>query len=257
MQTRATFGEGASAAVHGDKLVVPFDHEGQSFIVALNKKTGKTIWKVDRDERTTWSTPTIVEHDGQTHVITNGTNRVRSYDLESGELIWECGGQAGNPIPTPLVMDGVTFCMTGYRGNAIFAIPLDAKGDISNSDEIVWSRNDAAPYTPTGVLYKGTIYYTKSNNGVFHAADAKTGKEIIGSTRLDNISSIYASLVAADDRIYVVGRDGTTNVIKHGEDFEILATNELGESVDATPALVDNQIIMRGDKHLFLFENEE
>src|SRR5690606_5178233 len=120
MQTRNAFGEGTSPALHKDTLVITWDHEAQSFITALNAKTGETLWKVERDEPTTWATPLVVEHKGRTQVITNGTNRVRSYDLKTGELIWECGGQATNPIPSPLLMDELAFCMTGYRGYAVY-----------------------------------------------------------------------------------------------------------------------------------------
>ena len=256
MQTRAGFGEGASPAVYQDTLVLNWDHEGQSFIEAMDAETGTTKWKKDRDEATSWSTPLIVQHDGRVQVITNGANRVRSYDLANGDLIWQCGGQTGNPIPTPMVIDDMAICMTGFRSNAAFGIPLDSKGDITGTDKIVWSRKDIGPYVPTGVLYDGVIYSTKGSNAILTSIDAKTGKTIIDQARLSGIRSLYASLVAANDYIYVTGRDGTTLVLKHGDKLDIVQTNELGEPVDATPAIVGNQIIIRGDKHLFCFENK-
>ncbi len=257
MQTRNSFGEGASAAIYGDTLVVPWDHEGESFIAALDAATGETKWTVDRDERTTWATPLIVEHSGTTQVITNGYNKVRSYDMKSGKLIWECGGQVQNPIPTPMLFDGHVICMTGYQGNSIMSISLDSRGDVTDGREVAWSRRDAAPYVPTGVLYDDTVYHTKSLQGVFRSLDAKTGEPVIEQTRLPDIEQVYASLVAADDKIFVTGRDGTTVVVKHGPELEVLATNAVGEAVDATPALVDNQILIRGEQHLFCIENGE
>ena len=257
MSTRNGFGEGATPALYEDTLIVNWDHEGQSFIEAMDAKTGKTKWKKDRDERTTWSTPLIVKHDDQVQIITNGTQRVRSYDLANGDLIWECGGQVGNPIPTPLVIDDMVICMTGFRGNAAMGIPLDSRGDITDTEKIAWVRNDIGPYVPTGVLYKGQIYSTKGSTAIMTAIDAKTGETIIDEVRLEGIRSLYASMVAANDRIYITGRKGNTVVLKHGDQLEIIANNELGEPVDATPAIVGNQIFLRGDKHLYCFERSD
>ncbi len=257
MRTRASFGEGASLAVHGDTVVIPWDHEGGSFIVAVNAATGKDIWKTDRDEPTTWSTPVITEHNGVVQVITNGSTRVRSYDLSNGKLVWECSGQAQNPCPTPLLDEGVTYCMTGYQGFAIQAISLDAKGDVSKGKEILWSRDDAAPYVATGTLYKGTIYLTKFRNGILSSVDAKTGDSIIDETRLPGIDAIYSSLVAANDHVYVCGREGEVVVIEHGKAFKVAHQTNLGEPIDASPALSGRQLIVRGEKNLYCFENSK
>ncbi len=255
MQTRSSFGEGSSLAVHGDMLVVPWDHEGQSSMFALNANTGETKWKADREERTTWATPFIVQHNERTQVVTNGS-RVRSYDLATGELIWECGGQVGNPIPSPVRQDNLVICMTGFRGNAIYAIPLDAAGDITDTDKVAWHRNDAAPYVPSPTLYKGQLYFTKSRDGIVSSLDAPTGEVLIGQKRLPGISAVYASPVAAADRIYFTGRDGTTVVLKHGSTFEVLATNSLGEGIDASPAMVGDELFLRSDKHLYCIADQ-
>ncbi len=250
MRTAAGFGEGSSPALYGDTLVVPWDHEGDSFLVAIDARTGEEKWKVARDERTTWATPFIVEYAGRTQVVTNG-RRVRSYDLSTGELIWECGGQGSNPIPTPVIHDELVYCMTGHRGAAMRAIPLNARGDITDTDNIAWSTKEAAPYVASPVLYKGQLYFTKSRNGVLLARDANTGDLLIDETRLPGIDSLYASPVAAADRIYFTGRGGTTLVLKHGQEFEVLATNKLDEGIDASPALVHNELFLRGEKHLY------
>jgi outer membrane protein assembly factor BamB len=254
MRTRNSFGEGGSPALHGDTLVVPWDHEGQSFIVALDTKTGKTKWKVNRDEPTTWSTPLIVNQGKKSQVITNGTKRVRSYDLATGKLLWACGGQATNPIPTPILYGDMVVCMTGYRGYAIYAIPIGSKGDITGSGKEVWKKTDAAPYVSSPVLVGNQLYYTKSRSGTLLSVDALLGSTIIDQTRLPDIGSIYASGVAAGDRIYITGRDGTTVVLKHGSKLEVLAINKLDEPVDASMALVGKQIFVRGEKNLYCIE---
>lgn len=255
MSTRNSFGEGASVALDENTLVVVWDHEGQSFIEAMNAKTGKTKWKTERSEPSGWSTPRIAKQRDKSQVIVNAST-VKSYDMADGSLIWECGGQTGNPIPTPIVLGDMVICMTGFRNSACYAIPLDSKGDVSGSDKIVWNTRDIGPYVPSGVVYKGTLYGSKSSTPVITALDAKTGKTIIETTRLDGIRSIYSSLVAADNHIFITGRSGKTVVLEHGSKLEIVATNDLGEEVDSTPALVDNQILIRGSKNLFCFERK-
>ncbi|MCM2374643.1 PQQ-like beta-propeller repeat protein [Rhodopirellula sp. ICT_H3.1] len=256
MQTRAQFGEGSSPAVHDGTLVVPFDHEGDSFIVALDAETGSEKWRQQRDEQTTWSTPLITQYDGRTQVIANGSNRVRSYDLATGEVIWECGGQASNPIPSPVRFEDNVIVMTGYRGYAIYSIPLSSKGDITDSDSITWIEEDAAPYVPSPVLYKGQLYFVKANNGVLVSRDAKTGELLIDQTRLPNISTVYASPVAAAGHIYLTGRDGTTVVLRHGKTFEVVSTNKLDDTIDASAAIVGDEIFLRGKEHLYCIRNQ-
>ncbi|MCA9157460.1 MAG: PQQ-like beta-propeller repeat protein, partial [Planctomycetales bacterium] len=251
MKTRNQFGEGSSPALHAGTLVVQWDHEGDSFIVALDALTGEEKWRQPRDEQTTWSTPLIAAYNGRAQVIANGTNRVRSYDLESGELIWECGGQTGNPIPSPVRFEDNVIVMTGFRGNAIYSIPLGAKGDVTDRDTIAWHEGDAAPYVPSPVLYKGQLYFVKANNAVLVSRHAKSGELVIDQTRVPGISTVYASPVAAADHIYLTGRDGTTVVLKHGTSFEVVATNKLTDPIDASAAIVGNEIFLRGKSHLY------
>ena len=255
MTTRNQFGEGSSPALHKGTLVVQWDHEGDSFIVALDALTGEEKWRQPRDEQTTWATPLITVYDGHAQVIANGANRVRSYDLDSGELIWECGGQVGNPIPTPVRFEDNVIVMTGFRGNAIYSIPLSAKGDVTDSDTITWHEGDAAPYVPSPLLYKGQLYFVKSNNGVLVSRDAKSGELIIDQTRLPGISSVYASPVAAADHIYLTSRDGATIVLKHGKSLEVIATNKLDDPIDASAAIVKDEIFLRSRSHLYCISN--
>ncbi|WP_164100842.1 PQQ-binding-like beta-propeller repeat protein [Candidatus Laterigemmans baculatus] len=250
METRAGFGEGSSPALDGDVLIIPWDHEGDSSVIALDANSGRTLWESERDERTTWATPLITEYQGRKQVITNGT-RVRSYDLNTGELLWECGGQVQNPIPSPIRFRDSVICMTGFRGNAIYSISLEARGDVTDTAEVLWSREDAAPYVPSAALYKGRLYLTKANNAIVTSIDAETGEVVIPQQRLPGIRMLYASPVAAAERIYFTGRDGTTVVIKHGDALEVLATNSIGEPVDASPALVGDELLLRSSSHLY------
>jgi outer membrane protein assembly factor BamB len=251
MQTRNAFGEGASPALHGDTLVVNWDHEGSDFVAALDAKTGKERWRRDRDEPTTWATPHVAVHGGRAQVIVNGRNRVVSYDLATGEPLWQAPGLTENVIPSPVSGDGLAFAMSGFRGNVARAIDLGlAKGDVSASPALVWSYERDTPYVPSPLLYRGGLYFLKSNSGVITQLEAKTGA-VRYTHRLDATPNVYASPVAADGRIYVVGREGSTVVLEAGPQPKVLATNALDESTDASLALVDREIYLRGSKHLY------
>jgi len=252
MATRNGFGEGSSPALHGNFIIVNWDHEGQSFIVALDKRTGKEIWKADRDEITSWATPLIVEHQGKPQVITNATNRVRSYDLATGKVLWETSGMTVNTIPSPVCANNMVYVTSGFRGSALLAIRLDAaQGDLANSNAIVWRYDQDTPYVPSPLLYGDCIYFLKVNSGILSCFNATTGAENYGRQRLEGINSIYSSPVAARDRVYLTSRDGATLVIKHGAKFEVLATNSLADGFDASAAIVDNEFYLRGRKFLY------
>jgi outer membrane protein assembly factor BamB len=254
MHTRLGWGEAVTPVLHENLLIVNWDQESDSFIAALDAISGEVAWKVDRDEATTWTTPLIVPHDGRTQVIVNGKNRVRSYDLTDGELIWECGGQTVNPIPSPTTADGVVYCVSGYRGSAAYAIPLSATGDITDSPTILWSHRRSTPYVPSPLVYGDQIYFTQSNEGILTSLDRHDGSVVFGPERLPDVDSIYASPVAAEGRIYIVSRDGTTLVLEHGSELKVLATNRLDDPIDASPALVDNQLFLRSAGHLYCIE---
>jgi outer membrane protein assembly factor BamB len=256
MATKIGFGEGTSPVIHGDSLIVNWDHEGDSFIACLDPTTGDENWRVNRDEGTTWATPLIVEQNGTTQVVTTASKRTRSYDLANGNLIWECGGQAGNPIPSPVALDGVVYCMTGFRGFALHAIPLDAAGDITGSGKLAWQRDDAAPYVASPLLYDDLLYFTKERNGILFCVNATNGEVHYGNKRLP-LDMLYASLAGAAGKIYITGRDGKTVVLKHGREYEVLATNQLDEGIDASPAIVGTQLFLRGNKHLYCIESTE
>lgn len=251
MITRVGWGEASTPALHGDRLVVNWDHEGDSFLVVLDAATGETLWKVDRDEITSWSTPLVVEHEGVTQVVINATRRATGYDLATGKILWECGGQTVNVVPSPVAADGVVYCASGFRGNALVAVPLGATGDLTDTDRPLWRRDRGTPYVPSPLLYGDRLYFTRSNSGVLSCLDAKSGDPYMEGVRLPGVSGIYASPAGAAGRVYFVARDGTTLVIKDGPKLEILATNRLDHPIDASPAIVGKQMFLRGKTRLY------
>ncbi len=258
-----SFGEGSSPVVHGDSVVVNWDHQGGSFITVLDAKTGETKWKIDRDENTSWATPLVVDAAGRTQIVVHGGKRVRGYDLKTGEQIWACGGQGAAAIPCPVSDGKNVFCMTGYMGNALFAIPLDSVGDITESalktepEKIAWKRTvPGTPYVPSPILYGELLYFTGSNKGILSCVNAATGAPLIERQRIQGIENIYASPVGAADRIYFTSREGNTVVIKKGGELEILATNKLDDRFDASAAIVGHEIILRGRENLYCISGE-
>jgi outer membrane protein assembly factor BamB len=257
LSKRMNFGEGSSPAIYGDKIIVTWDHEGLSFIVAVDKKTGKDIWKFDRDEGTSWATPYVVEVEEKHQVITSATKLIRGYDIETGGLIWECGGMTQNAIPMPVAADGILYVMSGFRGNALLAIRLsEAKGNITATDAIVWKHDKDTPYTPSPLIMGNNLYFLKGNNGILSCFDAKTGTPHYITQRLDGMGNIFASLFGAKDRIYVTGQKGIFYVVKQGPEFAILAKNTLEDNFNASPAVVGKQLFLRGYKNLYCIEEE-
>ena len=255
MQSLHGHGEGSSPVLYQDTVVVNWDHEGKSFIVALEKSTGKQQWKVDRNEVTSWATPIVVEHAGKPQVIVSGTSRVRGYDLATGDVIWECGGLSSNIVASPVSGEGMVFAGSSYDKKALLAIRLDgAVGDITGTDQVAWRRIRGTPYVPSPLLYQGGLYFLTHYQGLLSRVDARTGKDSPGSIRLDGIKNIYASPVAAAGRIYVTDLDGATMVVSSGEVPRLLALNQLSESISASAAIVGRQLFLRGDKHLYCLE---
>lgn len=252
MYKNNTFGEGSSPVLYGNTLVIVQDHEGDSFVTAIDKRTGDVLWKTDRNERTTWFSPIIVENDGKPQVITAGTNRVRSYDLATGKLLWDGDGLTRNAIPSPVAAKGLVYLMSGFRGNVLQAVSLaSATGDITGSDAIVWEYNRDTPYVPSPLLSNGIIYFLKSNDGILSAFNIETGEAYYGPERLKGVSGVYASIVGTGDRLYIAGRNGGVNVVQTGPEFKILAENSLDDSFNASPAIVGNELYLRGSGHLY------
>jgi len=257
MQTRNSFGEGASPAVHGDTVIVNWDDETENdFIVALDKRDGKEIWRTPRHEDTGWSTPLIVEHDRKWQVIVNATGKVRSYDLATGKEIWSCSGQTPNAIPSPVADADTVYCTSGFRGSALYAIKLSAGGDISGTEAIRWKHSKGTPYVPSPLLVDDLLYYISGNTAMLSCLNTQTGQMNYEQERLPEVREVYASPVAAKDRIYVLGRDGTCVVLRKGPKLEILATNKLDDKTDASIALAGKTLFIRGKQNLYCIEEK-
>lgn len=258
MRTRAGFGEGSSPALHGETVVVQWDHEEEDFIVAVDKRTGRELWRRERDEPTTWSTPLVVEHGGRALVVAHGTRRVQAYDLATGDLLWECGGMTQNVIPTPVTDGERVYVLSGFRGAALLAIRLGLQGDLTDAPEaIAWRHGRNTPYVPSPLLYDRRLYFYSGNNAMLSVFDTTTGQPLIEAQRLSGISGVYASPLGAAGRVYLVGRDGNTLVIRHGDTLEVLATNRLDDRFDASPAAVDRELFLRGHRHLYCLAESE
>jgi outer membrane protein assembly factor BamB len=256
---KANFGEGTSPALCGDTLILSQDHEGESFIVALDKRTGEEKWKNARDERSSWSTPLVVEHDGRRQAVVSATNRIRGYDAASGALLWEIGGMTGNVIPCPVAGDGIVFCMSGFRGSALVAVRLaSAEGDVTGEPEAVaWESRKDTSYAPSPLLYDGLLYYLKGNGGVLTCAEAATGDVHYGRQRLEDVGAVFSSPVGAAGRVYVTGKNGLTVVVKHGRTFEVLARNRLDDGFTASAAPVGRELYLRGYGSLYCIAGGE
>ena len=251
---RNQFGEGSTPALHGNRLVLVWDQQGaQSFVVTFDKRTGQELWRANRKEIDTWATPLVVESGGRAQVIVPGRDVLVSYDLETGEVVWQSAGLTMNAIPSPVYGDGLLFATAGFQGNNLKAIRIDgAKGDITGTPQIVWEINRDTPYVPSPILYDGILYILRSNNGILSAFDAKSGKpHYAAPQRLTGVPNVFASPVGAAGRIYIAGREGATVVIRNSPSLEILATNQLDDGFDASPALVDREIYLRGNKFLY------
>ena len=252
MQVKHGHGEGASPLLHGETVVVNWDHEGASVIVALAKRTGEELWRQPRDEVTSWATPIVVTHDGQAQVVVSGTRRVRGYDLKTGAVIWEAGGLPGNIVASPVGADGMVFAAGSYEKQTLLAIRLTgAKGELTGTQQIAWQKNRSTPYVPSPLLYDGWLYYLRHYQGVLSRVNAKTGDEPSGPFRLGSVFNIYSSPVAAAGRIYVTDRNGKTLVMSNDAEPKALTLNKLDDRFSASAALVGDAIFLRGEKFLY------
>jgi len=251
---RNQFGEGSTPVLANDRLVIVWDQiaPGGSFVVSLDASNGRELWRVARDEIDTWATPLVVEHEGRRQAVVPGKNKIRSYDLENGSIVWESKGVTMNPIPSPVFGEGLVFVTSGFQGNNLKAIRLaSAKGDITDTDAIVWTLDRDTPYVPSPLLYDGILYLLKTNSGILSAFDAKSGTPHYQLQRLEGVPEVFASPVGAGGRVYIAGRDGVVLVIRNADKYEMLASNKLDDGFDASPALADDAIYLRGYRNLY------
>jgi outer membrane protein assembly factor BamB len=257
LATRRAWGEAVTPVIWQDHLLLNWDQEVDSALYCLDDLTGRTQWKADRNEVTTWTTPFVTEFAGTTQVILNGTNRVRSHDLATGHVIWSCGGMTVNAIPSVLRYGDAAIATSGYQGSVAVSIPLASQGDLGKDGKVNWRYQSGTPYVPSPVLVGDHLYFTGVNGNQLTVLDAASGKPILTGERIPGVRQFYASPIYAGGRVYFTDRDGVTAVLKPGPKLDVLATNKLGDGVDASPAAVGKQLFLRGEKFLYCIETRE
>lgn len=245
-------GVGTSPVLYENLLILQCDEDAgqKSFIIAVDKKTGKQVWKEERKVQASWSTPVIAEARGRTELITNGNESIISYDPRTGKELWRSKGVESNAIHTPLVGDGMVYVTAGYPAKRVFAIKLGGSGDITGSASIAWRYEKGTAYVASPILY-GDYLYLISDKGILTCLDAKTGQVKYEGGRVPVPASFMSSPVAFDGKILMTSEDGDTFVVKAGPVHEIMRTNSLGEPIQTTPALAGGKIFIRGEKNLY------
>ncbi len=258
-KTRFGWGTAASPVVYKDRIYIVNDNDEKSYFAAYDKRTGKEIWKVEREVGTNWVTPYVWENEKRTELIVPATKVVRSYDLD-GKVLWEFKGMSTIVIPTPFSKFGLLYVTSGYVGDQhrpAYAIKPGASGDISlkpgetSNQFIAWYHPQAGPYNPSPIIY-GDLYYTLLDRGFFTAHDARTGKEIYGKQRIDPGAGAFTSSPwAYNGKIFCLSEDGDTFVIQAGSEYKLLGKNSLGEMCMATPAIARGSLILRTSTKLY------
>jgi outer membrane protein assembly factor BamB len=251
------WGTASSPIIYGDKVIVQCDTQKEDFLLAVDIDTGTTKWRAERDEFPSWGTPNVFAGPKRAELVTNASNFIRGYDPETGKELWRLGGSSKITAPTPVFSEDLIVVASGRRPEApLFVIRAGAAGDItlakgqSSSGQIAWSRQQRGPYMPTPLIYRGNLYVL-ANQGIFDCYELRSGQELYRQRITHQGGGFSASPVAADGRIYLPSEDGDMFVVKAGKDFELLATNPMGERLMATPALSGGTMYVRAEHNLF------
>jgi outer membrane protein assembly factor BamB len=248
-------GPGTSPVLYENLVILQCDQEyGEgSFIAAVDKKTGKEVWRVSRDQRRSWATPLLIKTAQRTEMVTSGPNKIISYDPSTGRELWRAPGVISNPIPSPVAGQGLVFVTAGSDAKRAFAIRLGGSGDLAGTSNLVWSYDKGTAYVPSPILYNEYLYLV-TDAGAITCIEAGTGK-VIYQTRIPMAARFTASPVAFDGKILFVSEDGDSFILKAGPTPEILNANALGEPVYASPAIVPGRILIRGQDNLYCIAN--
>jgi outer membrane protein assembly factor BamB len=260
-KTRNGWGTGTSPIVHKGRVYLVCDNEEQSFMVAFDARTGKEIWRLNREEPTNWSTPFVWEHERGAELVTAGTGRIRSYDLD-GRILWELAGMSSITIPTPFTRHGLLYVSSGYLGDNLrptYAIKPGARGDITlkpgetSNAFVAWSEPTIASYNPTPLVY-GDHLYTLLDRGFVTCHEAKTGREVYGRQRVAvDATGFTSSPWAYNGKVFLLSEDGNTYVMQAGTEFKMVGRNDLNEMTLATPAVADGSLLIRTASKLYRF----
>lgn len=250
MRMDMAFGEGTPLTLHDNRLLLHFDHLDTGFLVMLDAATGREIWRTKRAEPYNWAAPYVAMHDGRRQIVVSGLT-VRGYDFETGAPVWEAGGLGENTVPQPVQHEDLIFAMSGHTVKMLMAIRLGRRGVLTGTDAIAWSTARGASYTPSPLLHDGRLYVV-SDAGRLSVFNATSGNPIYQQVRLPKPYNFKASPVGADSKLYLATEEGDVVVVKMGDTFEVLATNELiDQSFIASPVIVDGDIYLRSRTHLF------
>jgi outer membrane protein assembly factor BamB len=263
--TRLGWGTASSPVLHGDRLYYQYDNDEQSYLLALDKLTGKVVWNMERDEKSNWSTPFVWAHEGRTEIVTAGTGAVRSYDLD-GKLLWSLKGMSSITIAVPYVADGLLYVSSGYildPVKALYAIRPGASGDITlpkgetSNEFIVWSSLFIAPYNPSTLVHKGRLFILY-DRGLLSCFNAKTGEQYYDRQRLERGVAVTSSPWCYDGKVFCLNEDGLCCVVREGNEFELLHTNALAadDICLSTPAISGDRLLIRTDKRLYCIRNK-
>jgi len=251
LSMRNSFGEGHTPVVEDGTLVLVLDQEEQSEILALDAETGEERWRLERDEPSAWSTPLVTSVADVKQVVTSATNRVRSYRLSDGELLWECGGLGLNAIPAVTRHGDLVLCMSGYRDPKLMAITLGGEGDLTGSEAVVWETTKATSYTASPVLADGR-YYAVTDQGFISCWDAATGEPHYVEQRLPRGSTLKSSPIAAGPYLYVPTEAGDVHLVPLGDEYTVASTNRLTDQFFvASPVVSRGELFLRSQTHLF------
>ena len=241
------WGHSSSPALYGDLLLLLCDHEPASYLLAVDKRTGKDRWKADRGKgRASYSTPLVVETSGNAEVIVNSSERIDAYEAKTGAFLWHAGGTNRFPIPMPVVHEGTIYASRGYRSGPYLAIRPGGRGDVTSS-HVTWHVPTGAPYVSSLVHYQGLLYMA-TDNGILTIADASDGSKV-WQGRVGGVFS--ASPVAGDGKVYLQSESGETIVLRAGRGAEIISRNTIGERTLASMAISNSRIFLRSDENLF------
>jgi len=248
-------GTGTSPVLHDNLVVMQCDEENgdASFIVALDKKTGKEVWKTFRKVQVSWATPILVRTAKRAELITSGTEAIVAYDPATGKELWRHKGVESNAIPSPVANNEVVFLSAGFPAKIVMAIRLGAAGDLTDSANVAWKHSKGTAYVPSPILYGDYLYLT-TDRGILTCLNAKTGELVYEGGRVPIPATFTASPVAFGGKILLTSEDGDTFMVKAGPKHEMLGSNSVGEPVYASPAIADGRIFIRGEKNLYALE---
>ena len=241
------WGHASSPVLYNNLIILLCDHSLASYLLALDKRTGKEQWKQDRGkDRVSFSTPLVVSRQASDELIVNSSERIDAYNPVNGELLWYVGSPRQSPIPSPVFHDSVIYMSRGYRNSDFLAIRSGGRGEVTESHTL-WRTPSGASYVPSILYYDGLLYMT-NDAGILSCADAGTG-ELVWRQRLRGV--FFASPAGADGKVYFVSETGETIVVRAGRELHILARNNLGERLIASPAISRGHIFLRSDENLF------